>query len=213
MAPCNRAGFGPATSAVILLLAVGLVGCQRYTGAPRTTAVPGFRMGDSVTPADMERVERYVAGLKFDTARGAGDLQPLHLEPCPPCTRHGPEVAIQPEMGTHRLTYGDLAAGAIIAKLINPDTTLGYPRYGLDPGARVYWWVDRVDSRSGRGRSIFFVFGARRRAVESDLVVTPHDSTAWWQGIARWFWGSEETAWGTCGDKGCCQSSGVALRE
>ncbi|MGH7699705.1 MAG: hypothetical protein ACREMJ_04175 [Gemmatimonadales bacterium] len=201
---------------------------MRTPASYRPTPPPHFTIGDTVTMAHVDSVIRYVdsvrhtgdsgyegrtaaVGLDFDSRPGAGDRQLLHREPCPPCARHGPLVTIQPEKGSYGIPRRDFARGRVIAKLINesPDST--DERYGLTPGAVVYWWAD---DRPGKApRSIFFRVSPTPGFVVRDLEIEDHGRSVWWQGMAGWVWGSAEMAWASCGDRGCCRSGGVALEE
>lgn len=176
-------------------------------GEQEGTAAPGFSIGDAPL-AYADSVAAYAERIGFNEYAGAGDVQLLHRDPCPPCT-HGPTVALQPQRGSHRFTRAELAQGRVIAKLGNRDTT-GYDRYALAPRAVVYWWVD---STAGKWRSIFFRVSPDRAAVVSDLdLLDDHPAGTWGHASATWLWGSAEIAWATCGDRGCCQSGGVELQ-
>ncbi|MGH7672079.1 MAG: hypothetical protein ACREMC_04210 [Gemmatimonadales bacterium] len=173
----------------------------------RATPAPGFRVTAKPGAGDTA-VLRYVQSLDFNTRPGAGDDQLLHVGTCPgPTCGHGPRARIQPEKGAHRLTRAELAAGRVIARLVNEDR-MDYPKFGLRAHSTVHWWVD---STGAGWRSVFFSTAPGAAPLVSDVVVETYHAYRWYEAIARWLWDpADELAWGTCEISGCCSSTGRA---
>jgi hypothetical protein len=187
----------------LLALAVVLGGCRR---GPPPTPSPPFETDINSTPHD--EVLRYAQSLEYDTVYGAGDRQRLMLGRCPADCRYGPLVRIEPERGTAALDVKDLARGRIIARIINEDPTVGYPKLRLLPRDTVFWWVDRVDRDKKSGRSLFVSTRdtASSRQEPGPLVFTEHRGYQWRQAIARWVWSdADEGSWSACSKNGCCR--------
>jgi hypothetical protein len=191
----------------LLGVAVAVLSVVSACGAPRERAIPapGFRVPAKPGAGDTAWI-RYVQSLDFDPRPGAGDEQLLHIGACPgPTCRHGPRATIQPARGSHRLTTAELAAGRVIARLVNKDR-IDYPKFGLRAQSTVYWWVD---STSAGWRSVFFSTAPGAAPLVSDAVVERNHEYRWYEAIARWFWDpADEIAWGTCEVSGCCSSRG-----
>jgi hypothetical protein len=196
------------TGRLAALAPAALIVASCTTTGQEGAAAPGFTIGREPL-AYADSVAAYAERIGFNEYAGAGDVQLLHHDPCPPCT-HGPTVALQPQRGSHRYTRAELAQGRVIARLVNRDST-GYDRYALAPRAVVYWWVD---STAAGWRSIFVRTVPDRAAVVSDLDLRDdHPAGTWGHASAAWLWGSAEIAWATCGDRGCCQSGGERVAE
>ncbi len=190
-----------------LAVVFAVTGCPVRPGVP-VIPTPSFRLGALTSAADSAgAVLGYVAPLEFDTLPGAGDDQLLHLGTCPgPDCRHGPRAQIQPLRGTHALTRAQLAAGRVIARLVNRDS-VDYPKFGLRARSIVYWWVD---STSRGWRSVFISNLPGARPFVSDLIIRQHSGYYWGQAIAKWLWNPrDEGSWSSCERSGCCESGGL----
>src|SRR5439155_1785336 len=92
------------------LLILGVVACP--PASPGGTPAAPFA-GVSGTPR--QALLAYAHGLSFDTARGAGDEQPLPVMDSGRVVP-GPMVRIEPERGAAFLTRAQLGQGRIIAR-------------------------------------------------------------------------------------------------
>lgn len=199
-----------------MLLGVTCVACQvgDTTARPTNERLLRVSMEDSVRM--ISGYARSMGDAGFVTEFGAGDEQRLRDCRSTPC-KYGPLAVIQPRYRITDSGSTTLAAGEVIARIINrSDTGYIYRVSGKDTSYKfnlhardtVYWWVGR------RGDSVVSVFFSTRRGVrpiQSDLTLSDHGPGFWKQPIARWIWDeADEKGWGTCDGGVCCQSTGIS---
>lgn len=137
----------------------------------------------------------------------SGDSQRLMLGTCPGDCRYGPLAHIDPASRSYELGDAALAAGRLLARVINVDT-IAYPKLNLGPQDTVYWWVD---GSGGRLRSVLvssrpdvppLVTGFAREAHPEQ-----RKGFRWHQAQARFRWrDSDEALWVACDWAGCCRT-------
>jgi hypothetical protein len=209
----------------------GSVLCATVIACARGVPAPPFTTPMDKVPA--ESIRTYLADLKWDTRDGAGDVQQLVV--CGKSCRVGPLVGIFPERRIHHNKTKNLAEGAgrIIAKIINYDTTEGYPRLNIGAGDTVYWAVDSIRSVKrglSEGRSLFISAeamrtGRRTLAVQRPVRLFDHPDSVVKTSAARWVYDStdyrekgapggeedqlarmgEMMTWAVCKTGGCCR--------
>ena len=145
----------------------------------------------------------------FDTSYDAGDRQRLMLGRYPGFTRHGPLVRIQPNAASHTVDTATLAAGYVVARWINHDST-PYPKLATAGMDTTYWFVDSTAAGGWRSR---YVSTRRTGTMVVDTTLVIHPSDAPHAGArATWVWlDQDEQGWVTCTVSGCC-TSGAAVR-
>ena len=150
----------------------------------------------------------YARSLAFNHSEGAGDTQRLtvlDLMAVPPAPVPGPLCRIEPLQAAADLERDELAAGRVVARIINRDTT-PFPELALGPGDTTYWWVD--SAATGQWRTLLI-------SSEDSMVITPRGlalvssfedgATRWGQALARWRWrGQDEGLWVTCTATSAC---------
>lgn len=163
-------------------------------------------------PKTAAQVNACLKVLAFDTVEALGDKQPLMIHPpCPGC-RYGPMATIQPEIHSHSYTDEQMAHGRIIALLfLDPAEKDSYPKLGLVPKGKTYWWVQRTSAdtaRTASGRSVYVTMVGDRVTPTEDRVNNPlryaYHPGRFKQAVARWIWDpNDEKTQGNCGS-GCC---------
>ncbi|MGQ0701856.1 MAG: hypothetical protein ACT4PM_01835 [Gemmatimonadales bacterium] len=118
---------GTAIASVLALV----TGC-----GPTATPPPRFGRIDGTSRGDLLA---YAQSLDFDTARMAGDEQPLPIADSGRIVM-GPLVRIEPERGAMYLTREQMGQGRIIARF---RAAAAYPPLGI-PAGDSYLWVDNV---------------------------------------------------------------------
>jgi hypothetical protein len=156
--------------------------------------------------------------LDFSTIEPLGDKQRLMINPpcrvdTDPC-RYGPLATIQPEVHSHLYKDDEIRHGRIIALMfLDPAERNKYPKLGLVPKGKTYWWVLRTsdDSLPKGSRSVFVTLESSGKVTRYEdrhrlpLRYTNHEYVGGFtQAVARWIWDPEdETPQGHCG-QGCC---------
>lgn len=220
LAPCRLPWQQPLRLYAWMVIGLpALVACQPADETPsvaeEVVPPPAFvaQVG-IVVPEEVPRAEfiAYARGLTYDTADGTGDEQRLAVPDTivrPPDTlfyRHGPLVRIEPAVGTHRLSLDSLAAGRVIARLVNRSDDEGHPELALGAADTTYWWVDSV--QTGRWRSVLVSTDTSILLVTDTLTFTEHDEP-WPLSFARFRWAnSPEGLWMTCPNGRCCVKPG-----
>jgi hypothetical protein len=203
---------------VLIVMATLEAAACRYGGTPG----PAFAAPYDSVPADT--LLAYIRTLQFDDREWAGDKQRLMVGTCPNSCSHGPLVRIEPERRAHRNERADLenSQGRIIARMINYDATLSYPKYNLGPSDTVYWVVSRVGSPTrerAKGTAMYIsvqgLKGRKKPPITYDsAVVESHNEYSrthdygYYPGVAlaQWIWNdSDETKWGSCNQGACCR--------
>jgi hypothetical protein len=200
---------------LVILALVGGVVIGQLGGTVALTPEPtvGSR---STTPAFAGRIDTtprseilsYARGLGFNRSDGASDTQRLtvlDLRAVLPALAPGPLCRIEPMEHAADLKREELAAGQIVARIINRDS-IAYPPLALGPSDTTYWWVD--SATTGQWRTLL---------VSSDdtvpvaprglsLVSAVEDrASLWGQALARWHWqGQDEGLWVTCTATSAC---------
>ena len=190
--------------AVLLLLAA----CQAG-GAPVPPPIPV--PGDQL-PQARDKVLEFARKQGYDPIPGASDRAVLET---------GEEVTIEPQDGTYRLTRKTLAAGRVVAKLINHgDKPIA--RYGLPARGMSYWVV--YQDKSGAWMSAFLADGQNSRLDRLGIPTELHPAgRPWRQSIAQWQLASVQansrpggalveaaatatlSPWVNCTDDDCCR--------
>ena len=161
-----------------------------------------------IETAPRAQILSYARGLSYDESDGAGDIQRLtvvDLVAVPPAPTPGPLCRIDPMQGAADLERDELAAGRIVARIINRDST-SYPQLALGPRDTTYWWVDSVTT--GRWRSLLV-------SSQDTMLITPRHLSVvsafqdtkgrWGQALARWHWQEQdEGLWVTCTATSAC---------
>jgi len=186
---------------------------DRGSGGGATITSPPAGCPQNAPPGDTTQLRACLQGLVFDTVPAIGDEQRLMIRsssPGPFChgdtthsCRYGPLAKIEPVIGAHEYTEGDLEEGRIIARMfIRSAETDSYPKLGLVLHDTTYWYVNTaVDSSFYVSRP---VKGASLARKTMPLEVDSHPG-AFQQAVARWIWDeNDEKAQGTCG-QGCCR--------
>jgi hypothetical protein len=205
---------------VALITAGVLGGCYRPPSPP--TPKKECRSG---TPPTAGQLDTCLAGLTFDTAYEAGDMQPLTFvgkgpgQPCPgDSTRscsYGPMAKIEPVIGAQKYSTEALREGRFIARIVvDTSERKSYKKYNLEPGGTTYWWVKT--NAAGTGGSSYFLTrtmdGRFRQSEARPLVREPYDEgrgTGYdkardQRAMMRWIWDlNDETAKGQCGSASC----------
>jgi len=200
----------------MLLLGPTSTACQQDTAArPTNERLRAASRADSVR--SINNYARSLGNGGFVSVVGAGDEQRLRVCWVKPC-RYGPRAIIQPRARITDSGSATLAAGAVIARIINlSDTGYIYSIDGRDTSYKfnlhardtVYWWVGQKNDKLV---SVFFSTKPGARPLESDLVPDPHGPGYWRQPLARWLWDEDdEQAWGTCDGSVCCRSRGIRI--
>ncbi|NNG17932.1 MAG: hypothetical protein HKM89_15760 [Gemmatimonadales bacterium] len=199
---------------VILALIGGVVigqlgGTVALTPAPSPgSGPPPPTFAGQIETMPRAEVLSYARGLGFDRSDGAGDTQRLtvvDLMAVPPAPVPGPLCRIEPMQGAAELERDELAAGRIVARIINRDS-IPYPELALGPSDTTYWWVD--SATTGQWRTLLV-------SSEDTVLIAPRglslvrafeDSTRrWGQALARWRWqGQDEGLWVTCTATSAC---------
>jgi len=171
---------------------------------PQPTKAPSFGNLAQGAQAEVSRlVVSYGESLEFDALLGAGDEQLLHVGACPGPCGHGPLARIEPERGAAALDTTQLAAGRVVARIVNGDT-VGYPKLGVRPNSVTYWWVDKS---AGEWRSLFVSSVPGAEPVVRPLRFDYHPEAPWRRALARWVWDpGDEEAWATCTNSRCCRT-------
>lgn len=206
----GRAPVGWLVLVVALVVALVFVWRQREgeeegEGTPAPTAAPPFT-GQSTL--DHGQVLAYARALHYDVEHGAGETRRLMVG-CPPgpC-RYGPLVRLEPEIGVVSLNKTQLAAGRVLARLINLDT-MPYPKLGLGPKPdTAYWFVrDSAGLRSWYVSSILERGGGITGPDTFKLTAYPHGKR-WTRTFARFvFREKDEGLWIPCIVFYCCQTT------
>ena len=212
-------------AAVVVTLAVVAFGACRTTQIasdtsqstePPPTPAPAWAAAYAALGTDSARnaflrdsVRGYGVSLGFETIDGTGDVRRLFAAGG---RAGGLLVRIEPQTGIYRLTDSALAAGRVIARVVNLSADSGRlgPLWVL-PSDTVYWWVER---RGTRWVGAFVRSALPRRGILVDsLKLTTHGpSYAWRQAVARWVWADDgDGAWGDCTITGCCEASSDRL--
>ena len=198
--------------AFLVLLAGVAIG---QLGGKVELSEPALESGPT-TPAFVGQIENasraqilsYARGLSYDESDGAGDIQRLtvvDLVAVPPAPTPGPLCRIDPMQGAADLERDELAAGQIVARIINRDPT-SYPQLALGPRDTTYWWVD--STTTGRWRSLLV-------SSQDTMLITPRNLSLvsafqdtegrWGQALARWRWQEQdEGLWVTCTATSAC---------
>ncbi len=195
----------------LMMFAGGLcVGCGART-EPAVAPVPGVsevaQCPKDGPPTNQAELKACVGKISFDTTEIVGDEQRLMVNPpCPTSCRYGPLARIEPAMGAHEYSEGDLREGRIIARLFVRKGETGYRKLALVPGYITYWWVQK-DATGRRGRSIFISEAMVRNTLVSmaqRLQVEVYPPGSFRRAVARWYWlEQDETTKGTCGAGTC----------
>jgi hypothetical protein len=129
----------PGRTLSVAVAALALAGCPPREVAPAGTAAPPFA-GSPVGEVPRGEFLGYARSLAYDTARAAGDQQPLPLwDEAGAVVRHV-TVRVEPERGAAFLSRAELGAGRIIARY---QARSAYPPLGI-PAGRSYVWVDSL---------------------------------------------------------------------
>jgi hypothetical protein len=196
-----------------LMAVPAVAAAQVAPAAARATPGPRSFGPATVLTVSLAAIERFASeSLRFDTTRGAADVQPVDFARGEIGTAAAHPARIEPEIGSYALDSTALARGRIIARLWS---AVPVPKLGLGPWW-TYWWVDRRGPR-GTWRSVFIPAGPKagpRLVLREPLMLERHPTGQWRQGIAR-FWvvrtqgaGGDPAwieSWGTCG--GCCHQA------
>lgn len=152
---------------VVLLLAACQAGGRPI---PAPIPVPGDQL-----PQAREQVLAIARKEPYDPIPGASDRVLLDS---------GEEVTIEPQDGTYRLTRKTLAAGRVVAKLINHGDK-PIPRWALAARGTSYWVV--YQDKAGAWMSAFLAEGQNARLDRFGLPTTLHPAARpWRQAIAQW---------------------------
>lgn len=177
-----------------------LSACYREAKPP----APPFagRPIEQVPPAT---VLEYARRVPFMTV--SGDSQRLMLGTCPDDCRYGPRAFIQPAARSYELGDDALAAGRVLARVINVDT-VAYPKLNLGPQDTVYWWVDGT---GGRLRSVLVSSRTDAQLVVTGFAREAHPEQRkgfrWRQAEARFLWrDTDEMLWVACDWAECCRT-------
>lgn len=175
-------------------------------------------------PSSAAELEACLQGFVFDTTYEVSDEQPLAVitqgkgPACPGDTtggltcRYGPIAKIEPLHGAQRYSENDLRQGRFIARMRITSGNEGYAKFGLQPGALTYWWVQTDEA--GTGGVSYYITITKDRKVSSlpprklvrELYERNRDSYGRriYQAVTRWLWTLEdETGKGTCGAGKC----------
>ena len=170
-------------------------------------AAPPFA-GTRIEEADRAAVLAYARAQKFVPI--SGDSQRLMLgTSCPEGCRYGPLARIDPVAGTFMLDSAQLAAGRIVARVVNADT-MGYPKFNLGPRDTVYWWIDGRPNGGGYRSVLISSRDDAKLAVDS-LRIHPYPDRqagfSWKQAQARFLWRDQDEAlWIACAVSQCCRT-------
>jgi hypothetical protein len=206
--------------ALVMAMTISIVatfasGCSRGEesyGTKPTHPEPGFP-AESVETVSFDRIQKYAAGLRFDSVRGAADELLIDFERRRVGTERAQKIKIEPETESYRLSEKELPQGRIIARLWSD---VEVPTLGLGP-RWTWWWVDSI---GGRWRSVFIPESGKpkSRVALPDTLEVMNRHYGWRQAIAR-FWVVKVAspqgdpiwveAWGTCGS--CCKLRLVVL--
>ena len=191
----------------VLVLSTWSLFLTGYACAQDTTRLTNARLRSAKSAEDSAAVIRRYARSKADSfvvEPGAGDQQRLALGTCPRDCRYGPLATIQPRMRVTDSGATTLDSGEVIARIISDGR---YPKFNIQGGDTVYWWVGRRDSRLV---SVFVTSRSGVRPLISNLQIDRHPRGYWKQPLARWIWNEkDEEAWGTCDGGICCRSNGL----
>jgi hypothetical protein len=190
--------------AIVLLALVAVAGCQQ-PGLPHPGTV------GSGTPEHREAVRSIGDRQAYDVNPGASASALLD---------QGAQVTIQPFDDAWRVDEKTLAAGVVVAKLLNA-SDLPVPRYGLPPNGSAYWVVYRDGDA---WKSSFIADDPSRKYDRYGVPTLKHrPSRPWRQSIAQWqlpgILGQAdqkkglgalgvalgEQPWITCTPLGCCK--------
>lgn len=163
-------------------------------------------------------IEQVPRGTLLDYARRipymeiAGDSQRLMLGTCPADCRYGPRAHIDPVSRSYELGDAALAAGRILARVVNVDT-IAYPKLNLGPQDTVYWWVDGGGT-GGQLRSVLVSSRPEAAPLVLGFSRVPHPEQRkgfrWRQAQARFGWrDTDEGLWAACDWSECCQTEGL----
>jgi hypothetical protein len=174
-------------------------------------------------PSTATELEACLQGSAFDSAYEASDEQPLTVithgqgPACPGDStggltcRYGPIAKIEPLIGAQRYSEEELRQGRFIARMTITSGKEGYAKYGLQPGAVTYWWVQT--NAAGTGGVSHYITITKDRKVSSvqrklvrELYRRNGDSYGGKirRAVTRWLWTLEdETGKGTCGAGKC----------
>jgi hypothetical protein len=218
-----------ACGAAAIVGALGLVSCRQTppdTGSASRQVQDTSKYADSLAggpalppgckpdrpPKTVAEVNACLKVLEFDTVEALGDKQPLLIGgTCPTC-KYGPMATIQPEMHSHSYTYEQIEHGRIIALMfLDPAEKTSYPKLGLVPKGKTYWWVQRTSMDTARtvaGRSVFLTVVGDSLTPHEDRKNNPLRYTyhpgRFKQAVARWIWDpDDDRPQGNCGS-GCC---------
>jgi hypothetical protein len=195
------------TISIMAALASGCSRGEETYGTKPTHPEPDFP-AESVETVAFNRVQKYAAGLRFDSVPGAADELLIDVERRRVGTERAQKIRIEPEHESYRLSEKELTQGRIIARLWSD---VEAPTLGLGP-RWTWWWVDN-HGPGGSWRSVFVPeSGKGSRVARSDTLELMNPHYRWRQAIAR-FWVVKVAApqgdpiwvqaWGTCG--GCCR--------
>lgn len=152
-------------------IALLLAACQAV-GRPIPAPIP--IPGDQL-PQAREKVLAIATKEPYDPVPGASDRVLLDS---------GEDVTIEPQDGTYRLTRKSLAAGRVVAKLIN-HSDKPIPRWGLAARGTSYWIV--YQDKAGAWMSGFVAEGRNARLDRFGVPTTLHPAPRrWLQAIAQW---------------------------
>jgi hypothetical protein len=186
---------------------------ERTPAGPTPTAAPTAFFTMPIDSAPRSAVLSYARSLDYDTAHAVGDYRRLAVG-CPRCT-YGPHVFLRPERGAVGLDTMQLAAGRIVARLVNVDSD-SYPKLNLAGHDTTYWWMDKRGP--GGGWRSYYVSSNPRRPLKLDTLSAVHhypygSSYGYWgRTFARFLWlDGDEALRVACDRNGCCTSSGADI--
>lgn len=196
------------------------IGACQVAGACRPLETPGEAppqappfAGTAIESVDPAVVLAYARAQNFVPV--SGDSQRLMLgASCPETCRYGPLARIDPVAGTFLLDSAQLAAGRILARVVNADT-IAYPKFNLGPRDTVYWWIDRPQEGGGY-RSVLISSRPGAKVAYDSLRIHPYPDRAagfqWKQAQARFLWrDQDEGLWIACAVSQCCRTDGETL--
>lgn len=121
---------------LVMLLSFLMPG--RAGAQERATPASGFTRVTPTEPPDSV-LRAYFARLRFVTNPSGADERPLAIVRGD-SVRLGPRASIQPEVGSHNVTAGQLRRGRVMARIVNRSAQ-PHARLGMEPNSITYFWV------------------------------------------------------------------------